>query len=141
MGCSDTVLDMVGREEVMSKRDNAERSKQEEIRDGIKEKIRSIGSRYDRLPWQYRADQERWFNEEIDDFIFYLYSNGIVLRVDRKLPDCDFCHGKGKATFAGTSGCMQTYESSCLKCNGTGKDYTSYVAVEPLIEDEKETQD
>ena len=102
--------------------------KRQELREGMYRII--IARDYSPL------EQFDWERDLVGKLVEYLHDNDVVMKVDRELPDCDFCHGMGIATLQATSGYMQTYESSCLKCDGTGKDYSSLVAVEPLVKEQ-----
>ena len=100
-------------------------AKAEEIRKGmswILAEIYELGKANSTI--NYRSFTRRI--QEFED------SQGVVIKVDRELPDCDFCHGEGKAVFPATTH-GGIYLDTCLKCRGTGKDYAGYVALGPLI--------
>lgn len=50
-----------------------------------------------------------------------------ILSDNQELPECDFCYGKGKTGFAGTS--VAIYVGDCPKCKGTGKDMSDFKRV------------
>ena len=97
-------------------------TKQEEIREGIKERIRAYASEL------HPSNVE--CNEMAKLLLMFLHLQGVVIKVDRELPVCACCEGTGLIGGAGINDC-------CPECNGTGKIYcVGYVAVEPLIKEQ-----
>ena len=87
-------------------------TKQEEIREGVYKQIRSDVVGHSRT--SYLAE----------GIINYLHSQGVVIKVDRELPDNEVWHKVERE-----------FEAYCAGRNDMLK--AGYVAVEPLIKEEK----
>lgn len=107
-------------------------TKQEEIREGVAVKL----CNHDGFDWEWLKEQPHYKGSKdcefyfrcADDILTYEDSQGVVIKVDRKLPENP--HFNREDISDSGLGEMNGFDQAILMCKKAG-----YVAVEPLIKE------